>query len=100
MLEKESSVCLVVKVVEPARQLSVLPLCALVPKGLRYVGGEGQEPDEGPELARTDFDWETNRMIAHEVLEWLSGQGRRRAPPGDAGSEVRRFGEYGAAFGG
>jgi hypothetical protein len=39
-------------VVEPARGLSALHLCALVPHGLVYVGS-------GEALTRGDFDWET-----------------------------------------
>ena len=51
-------------VVEPARQLSVLHLCALVPHGFTYNGS-------GEALMREDFDWETNRAIVHELLEWF-----------------------------
>ena len=51
-------------VVEPARGLSALHLCALVPHGLAYAGS-------GEALTRGDFDWETNRAIVHELLEWF-----------------------------
>lgn len=51
-------------VVEPARGLSALHLCALVPHGLSYAGS-------GDALTREDIDWETNRAIVHELLEWF-----------------------------
>lgn len=51
-------------VVEPSRGLSALHLCALVPHGLSYAGS-------GEALTREDFDWETNRAIVHELLEWF-----------------------------
>jgi len=50
-------------VVEPSRGLTALHLVALVPDGLAYVGGG--------ELARVDFDWETNRALVHELLIWF-----------------------------
>jgi ankyrin repeat protein len=56
-------------VVEPARGLSALHLCALVPYGLVYVGS-------GEALTRGDFDWETNRAIVHELLEWFREPGQ------------------------
>ena len=51
-------------IVEPARMLSALHLCAIVPHGLSYA-------QSGAPLTREDFDWETNRAIAHELLEWF-----------------------------
>jgi ankyrin repeat protein len=46
-------------IVEPARTLSALHMCAMVPNGLTYVGGTP--------LLREDFDWETNGAIALEL---------------------------------
>ena len=51
-------------VVDPTRGLSALHLCALVPCGLVYA-------PSGEALTRGDFDWETNRAIVHELLEWF-----------------------------
>jgi ankyrin repeat protein len=46
-------------IVEPARGLSALHLCAMVPNGLVYVGGAP--------LLRENFDWETNSAISLEL---------------------------------
>ena len=51
-------------IVEPARMLSALHFCATVPHGLSYANSAAP-------LTREDFDWETNRAIAHELLEWF-----------------------------
>ncbi len=56
-------------VVEPARGLSALHLSALVPYGLAYAGS-------GEALTCEDFDWETNRAIVHELLEWFREPGQ------------------------
>jgi ankyrin repeat protein len=50
-------------VVEPTRYLTILHLCAIVPQGLRYTSGAP--------LSARDFDFETNRRIVHELLEWF-----------------------------
>lgn len=48
-------------IVKSARSLTALDLCADVPHGLIYASGESLSPEH--------FDWETNRAIAHELLE-------------------------------
>jgi hypothetical protein len=37
--------------------------------------GEAREVETGEALKRGDFDWETNRAILHELLEWLREPG-------------------------
>lgn len=54
-------------VVEAARTLTALHLVAMVPAGFTYIGG-GVEPAE---LERSDFDWETNGVVAGELLQWF-----------------------------
>lgn len=56
-------------IVEATRALSALHLCALVPHGLVYAGS-------GEALAPGDFDWETNRAVVHELLEWFHEPGQ------------------------
>ncbi|KAM3087805.1 hypothetical protein ACMFMG_001876 [Clarireedia jacksonii] len=51
-------------IVEPERELSVLHLAAIVPQGLKTSSGS--------DINRFDFDWETNRSITHELLEWYT----------------------------
>lgn len=55
-------------VVEPARGLTALHLAALVPAGLSYVGGGA--------VGRDAFDWETNLIIAGELLQWFRAPGQ------------------------
>jgi ankyrin repeat protein len=52
-------------IVEPTRSLTALHFCAVVPSGLRYVAGNP--------LSRKDFDFETNSLITHELLDWFLG---------------------------
>jgi hypothetical protein len=52
-------------IVEPIRSLTALHFCAVVPSGLRYVAGNP--------LSRKDFDFETNSLITHELLDWFLG---------------------------
>ncbi|KAI1413517.1 ankyrin [Hypoxylon sp. FL1857] len=61
-------------VVEPTRGLSALHLAASVPEGLSYVSGGA--------VARDDFDWDTNRALVRELLEWFPGPEELNAPCG------------------
>ena len=50
-------------IVEPTRYLSALHFCAIVPNSLQYTSGDA--------LSAKDFDYETNRRITHELLDWF-----------------------------
>ena len=70
-------------VVEGKRGLTALHLVALVPEGFDYVAGGL--------LERRDFDWETNRIIAGELLQWFREPQMLDRPSGWEGKTALHF---------
>ncbi|KAI0114197.1 ankyrin [Hypoxylon sp. NC0597] len=64
-------------IVEPTRNLSALHLAACVPEGFNYASGGA--------VARADFDWDTNRALVRQLLEWFQGPEKLDARCGSEG---------------
>lgn len=74
-------------VIEPSLCLTALHLVAMLPEGLSYVGGA--------EITRADFDWETNRAIANELLVWFRETGELDARCYDGKTALHLAAEHG-----
>ncbi|OTA54509.1 ankyrin [Hypoxylon sp. EC38] len=75
-------------VVEPERRLSALHLAACVPEGFSYATGGA--------VARADFDWDTNRTLVRELLEWFQESEKLDARCGIGGKTALQLAaEYG-----